>query len=223
MTNNTLVVTDNMATSDKIVTSPETKNFIDVFNSKNEHVYRGYNIVVDKGRLFTLQNTFNFMTDSNLNKRTKPNLWASAFSVGDGAAPANNPFSPIAPNLVDTQLFNRVPFFAENTNRTNTDGDVSKPKYWSNTNIKDFTSVAYVNNASTGEMYYEITLVIDYSECKGKNINELGLYLANHTLSGATVTNKTEFTLFSKITFPSLPNSINDDTDQYTIIYRVYA
>lgn len=216
---NTLHLRDDLKAEDKL----SKKNRIDVFNSAGEHILRGYNIVVDTGRLFSLKNSFQIAGgDLTIGRNNIPLQWASCFSVGDGAAPPNDLSNPSSPLLSDTALANLTPFYAADPARLNEDADIAKPLYWNATDIKDFTNISLVDDG-LGDIYVECTLTIGYSECAGKNINELCLYLATHTVVAEEVTNKANFLMFSRITFPSLPNAVDPNTDEYTIIYRVYA
>ena len=148
----------------------------------------------------------------------------SCFSVGDGAAPLDNLSQPTLPEFSDIELTNKIALYPTDILRLNEEEDILKPKYWQGTNFKDFNSIVYRHDPISQEMFVEITLRIGMSEALGKNINEIGLYMAEHTVDGSDVIlDKTNFKLFSKFTFASLPNSEYEGRDEYTIVYKVYV
>lgn len=219
--NKTIVLDDTLKTTDNYT---KNKNSFSIFNIDNEEIFRGYNVVVDMGRLLNLQNIFKLNIDNSVSLHETPRLFVSCFSIGDGAATLEALSTPVLPSITDEALFNRVPFYAGDLTRIYEEEDDKKPRYWSSTNLKDFTSILYKHDVSTNEMYAEITLRIGMSEALGKNINEVGLYMAEHTIDGTgTITGKTNFKLFSKFTFASLPKSEYPNRDEYTIVYKVYV
>jgi hypothetical protein len=202
----------------------EKRNSFDIYDSNGNKIYTGYNVVVNTGRLYTAQTLFNKSIDNTIGRNNNPNQWVSVFSIGKGGAPSSAPLAPIYPEVTDTELVEKLKFYPEDTTRQYEDNDSSKPRYWNGTDFKDINSLSIVQDSVNNNTYCEMVLKIGFSEAKGEYINEIGVYLADHSLSGTgLITNKTNFILFSRFTFPSLPKSSNDNTDEYTINYRVYC
>lgn len=221
MDDKTIVLDDSLKSTDNFT---QRKNSFTIFAKDGEEVFRGYNVVVDMGRLLNLQNIFKLNVDNSLSLHETPKLYVSAFSIGDGAATLEALSTPVLPSVTDETLFNKVPFYAGDLTRVYEEADDKKPRYWSNTDFKDFTSILFKHDIGSTEMYAEITLRIGMSEALGKNINEVGLYMAEHIVDNTgVVTGKTNFKLFSKFTFASLPKSEYPNRDEYTIVYKVYV
>lgn len=199
----------------------EHRNHIDIFDNNGQFLMRSYNIVVNTGRLLTLSKVFNqnFAT-KGLNG---PNKHVSTFAVGDGGALEESLSSPVSVDLKDRTLYNHLQFRADAHNMTHVDANINAEAYWDNTNYKDIKDIIYTfNNDEDQVMYCEMTLEIAFSECHGKNVNELGLFICDHD---ETTGKKSNFEMFSHISFASLPNmnTENGGGDSYVIKYRVYA
>lgn len=224
----TININDGLRQTDSLskgsLASGPKRNCIDVFNSKNQHIFRGYNVVVNTGRQYTLQSVFNHSVDPSLGRGNLPRQWVSVFRVGDGGATLTDPFVNIQSNVDEVDLASPLIFNQQDTTLTHEEGNLSLPHYWSGTSFKDFTNITYGYDVGTTDMFMEITLKLGQSELLGQKVNELGLYLAEHTLDvDGNITNKTNFKLFSKVTFATLPKSPNLNDDWYTFVYRVYA
>ena len=208
-----IIIDDKINVNEQIETN---RNHIDVFNSSGEHIMRSFNVVVDQGRAYTLLTLMN-MTHvgdfAQIGRAYDPTQYLSVWGCGDGAASVVDPLNPSTPEFNSVELSNPVSFLTPDY----TESPLEELPYW-DLNLKKNFSSAEQKFTPGGKMYIELHLSIEPDECKGSPINEIGLYLASHGGSPA----KDNFKLFSKVTFPSLPNAIGGG-DSYSIIYRVYA
>ena len=228
-----IVLTDSLTLRDKRLTIPEVtehRNFLDIFDSNGHHVLRSFNSVVNSGRLFTLGKVFNRDSYGGLLEDELDGKWVSVWAAGTGGiSPSTN--EPISVELSDIGLSNHQPFIATDSN--NSQSNELGIAYWETgsgekTMYKDFTEVSVFNGTSGNQLLYiEFTLDIEKDELLGKAVSEIATFIAFHTFNGQNeLENKSEFQIFSKITFPALPNTediSNGAGDSYTIKYRVYA
>jgi len=222
MDKQTLILSESAPKDDTIGSTANKKNLFQIFDADNREVARGFNIITLDGRKYNAAKLFDDPTIGTLilNNGTAithdDSFVVSVWGAGSGGAPAESLFSPTEPTINDVILSSPTKFFAEDDTRTNEQGDVAKPKYWDSTYKKDITSTEFKQDSS-GDYYYELTLFVDFSELKGTSFNELGTYM--HEVDGVGV--KSNFFLYSRITFASLPKS-SEGKESYTVLYRIY-
>ena len=213
----------------------EHRNFADIFDSEGNHIMRTFNAVVNTGRLFTLIKVFNLYGSNVKGLNSVPTLqgddrWVSVWAAGKGGIPdPMNPEETAEVAVTETELADQLKFNASNDSFKSVDNLEFTTRYWNATQFKDFEDfLIFDDSADTGVLYFEVALNIDFSEFQGENVNELGLFICKHDKDFEGKDTKEEFEMFSRITFPSLPNATQDPNtllkgDSYTIIYRVYA
>ncbi len=198
------------------------KNELIVLNFKGEQIYRGFNTVVNGGRLYNLQTMSNEDNANSINNKrseNRPNYFMSCFGVGDDGTISNDKSVPKTVAITETELYDKVQFTTEDWN--NQDNNNSKPKYRDNRYKKDFDNVTTVINELTGEIYTEFVFTISELELNGIDINEFGFYLSDLDVSNDT---KSNFKLFSKVTIPTIfKRETGSLESSYTFKYRIYA
>jgi len=140
------------------------------------------NLVVIVGRSWLMQKAFNVDYPGQSVKHE----FLTWFSIGSGGADSSDPFTPIAPNDSDVELFNRTQFGTDPA--LYADGGYKKA----------FTSLEYPDVTSA-----KLVLTVDYGEANGTLVNEIGLFASNSNDPAAA----TDFLLFSHATFPSHPKN----------------
>lgn len=157
-------------------------------------IYKNNNLVVDKdnkivftGRNYLMQRLFNLPYEMGINEKQS---WLPRwFSVGSGGASESAPFQPIWPADEDVELYNLIVLNA-------TPG----PRYTTNGEKKLIDSVEFSSALTT-----KLTMTLDDTDAIDSLINEAGLYV-----SESEEITETEFSLFSHVTFPTIPKSSMD-------------
>jgi hypothetical protein len=207
------------------------------------------NLIVLRGRTFSLEKLFNTTIDSNgVNSGAVPyisdlNRQILGFGVGYGGAPSGDPFSPYSvPPTGDSgvALTQPIPFRLHDTSQSASGNGLLYVPSNEITNYGDLRSVSgsqyhyymklfdsppvWVFNAAANTVYKQILLSISVNDCRttvGHQINELCLYFGRN--SGHDVYNGNVIThpeMFSKITFPT-ENISGSKT--LSIVYNIYA
>ena len=212
-----ILLNDNYKINEEFVNNNEKnvkkRNELLVY-SDDKLLFRGFNKVVNIGRLYNIQtltqaslnsNSSLYMKDNNLN------LYLRCWGAGTGGNVNDDENTPKEVKLDETDLNDPV-VFTEN-NYTNEDNDPNKPAYRDNRKKKDFESVTIYKN-SKEEIYAEIKFSVTKQELNGYQITELGFYLWDGT----------NFYLFSKVNIPVLYKNNTDVLNtSYSFIYRIYA
>lgn len=198
-------------------------NHLVIFNANGDVIGETYNKVVSSGKVETIETMFRVYSISDKygiaydrpDNRTNPR-WISTFGIGSGGAPLSEGNNPYIVNANDTELLSPSIFRKDNTNVGNT-------KYWDNFRKKDFSSV-YLNwDKNTDDIYALLVCELDYNDCKGQTINEIGLYNCNHILdSNGQITGKEKFTLYAKANMVAINKSPLDNQSAFKIAYKVF-
>lgn len=198
------------------------KNYIKIFDKNNNLLITKTNKVVQKFRINLLEQLFHSFTITNGdNSLNFSKDWISVFGVGTGGTPPSEGLNPYIVNPKTEDLSEKLLFTDSIFN--NVDGNINKPHYWDNHTKKDFTNIALRYNQEKDKVYAILLCDLDFTELLGKKINEIGLYLATHELdSEGKILTKSNFRLFSKVNFSTLPKNILPTEDFYRIVYRVY-
>jgi hypothetical protein len=198
-------------------------------------LFKVENLVVQRGRLFTLEKIFDdpltegeIINLKQLTYKSNINREIVFFKVGKGGT-VNGPFIPIEPTASDTNLTDSIPFRTledddldelERPNyclkETTEENEVTINKYYGKRfEITDSVwDVDLVNNLISKK----ITMLVDQVDCRDAEINELGLFFAEIGEGGLIIDNTAE--MFSKITFAS---EIMDGLKTLEFIYTIYA
>lgn len=197
-------------------------NELVIFDENGDEIGRTTNKVVSSGKVETIENLFRIYSISDKNNiqydkpdnRTNPR-WISTFGIGSGGASlseGNNPYI-VDPNA--TELSTPMVF------RTDTNLPVNT--YWDGVKKKNFSAI-YLNwDKSADDIYALLICELDYNDCLGKSINELGLYMCNHILdSNDQIIGKEKFSLYAKANLNAINKSPYLDKSAYRIAYKVY-
>ncbi|MFA7143312.1 MAG: hypothetical protein WC175_04955 [Candidatus Dojkabacteria bacterium] len=225
----------NMQQKDFLKLKDVPKNRV-VFKDKDGNVlFERTNLVVQRGRIFTLERLINRgIGDADINVTDRnfqfdnPNRKLYFFSVGNGGT-AGGPFFPAQPSPTNDDLENKVPFILVEEGESvdvhtyplpptpvgDSDGYFGKgfenPPVFNIDLLEDGDGVDNLVSLN-------INLQIDSNECRNLEINELGLYFAEVDASGAVIPGSAE--LFSRVTFPS---EIMTAEKTLYITYTIYA
>lgn len=146
------------------------------------------NIFVQRGRTFTLEKLFGEAVPTEHYPLQNLNRTINLFRAGSGGAPANDPFSPVAPSPLDTDLSVPEPFRIVDPDDPNTAltpeevGKYHQPQtvdgkthYFAKT--FDATPTWVVNKADN-KIYRSIQLSIEMKDLRDRKINEIGLCIS---------------------------------------------
>lgn len=197
-------------------------NTLTIYNHNGDIIGETTNKVMSYGKVETIENMFRIYSISDKNNiqydrpdnRTNPR-WISTFGVGSGGAPlaeGNNPY------IVDsnaTELSTPMVF--------RTDTNIPANTYWDGVKKKNFRSI-YLNwDKAADDIYATLILELDYNDCLGKTINEIGLYTCNHILDvNDQIIGKEKFTLYAKANLAAINKSPYLDKSAYRITYKVF-
>lgn len=173
---------DSIKTRDKSLLEGHVKIY-----KNNELIVDKDNKIVISGRNYLMQRLFNLPYQSGTNE--KQNWLPRWFSVGSGGASESAPFQPIWPADEDTELYNIIVMDAS-----------GGPRYTINGEKKLIDYVEFSSALTT-----KLTMTLDDTDAVNSIINEAGLYV-----SETEEITETNFSLFSHVTFPSIPKSSMD-------------
>lgn len=207
----------------KELRNEKKNNQLVIFDSNGDPIGQTTNKVVATGKIEQIEALFRQYDISEKHNIVYPRpdnranpRWISVFGVGSGGAPFSEPNNPYNVLSKDTDLS------APATFKANTTG--SKVKYWNNNRKKDFSQI-YLNWDDRNEDIYALLLCeIDYTDCLGQTINEIGLYNASHTLNDSDIiVDKTNFSLYAKANFNAIIKSPQANSSSYKIAYKVFV
>jgi hypothetical protein len=182
----------------------------------------GENLVVFRGRLFTLEKLFSVQLDTTINNSfiRNHNRYVCLWKVGTGGAPLDDPFNPLVVQFSDRDMAAPYPYrklipslgdalTEEETKWYYGKNIVEGPEgdeehyYFKRMNLgTDFIPTWQVDEPNNIVSLMN-TLLIDKLDCRGAKINELGLYIAKISPDPNNPQNVvfTDIELFSRITF----------------------
>lgn len=198
-------------------------NTLTIYDCDGNIIGETTNKVMSYGKVETIENMFRVYDISdkyNIQYDRPDNVtnprWISTFGVGSGGAPlaeGNNPYI-VDPNA--TELSTPMVFRTDTNIPTNT--------YWDNVKKKNFRSIYLYWDKSADDIYANLVLELDYNDCLGKTINEVGLYTCNHTLdSNGQIINKDKFSLYAKANLAAINKSPYLDKSSFRITYKVFV
>lgn len=198
-------------------------NHLVIFNSNGDIIGETFNKVVSSGKVETIENMFRVYSISDKygivydkpDNYTNPR-WISTFGVGSGGAPLSEGNNPYIVNANDTELLSPSNFRKDNMSNSNS-------VYWDNYRKKDFSSI-YLNwDKNTDDIYALLVCELDYDDCKGQTINEIGIYNCNHSLdSNGQIVGKDKFSLYAKANMVAINKSPLDNQSAFKIAYKVF-
>ena len=155
-------------------------------------IYKNNKLLIEKnnhivviGRNWLMQRMFNLPYSLDNQKHTWLPRW---FSVGNGGAANDAPFQPIWPTDNDIDVYNNIVFV---------DSAHSTSRYTINRTKKLIDGVSFASALTA-----KLTMTISYEDCVNEYINEAGLFV-----SPTESSTETNFTMFSHVTFPTIPKS----------------
>lgn len=197
-------------------------NELVLYNENGDIIGRTTNKVVSSGKVETIENLFRIYSISDKNNivydkpdnRTSPR-WISTFGIGSGGASLSEGNNPYIVDSNSTELSTPIIF--------RTDTNIPANTYWDGVKKKNFSAI-YLNwDKSADDIYALLICELDYNDCLGKTINELGLYMCNHVLdNNDQIIGKEKFSLYAKANFNAINKSPYLDKSSYRIAYKVY-
>ncbi len=170
----------------------------EVDGSKRKLIHKS-NLVVYIGREMLAQRAMNV---ANVSVSSDKDDFISWFGAGDGGVRPADPLDPVPPINSDEELSARIMIRSTPSANTYADlnsagGSYPETGYYK----KAFDSVEYENDNLNDDAYLiaKITTTIDATDANGKQLSEAGLFSSDSFTVAAT-----NFTLFARVTFPSL-------------------
>lgn len=152
------------------------------------------NLVLYLGREWIAQRLFN---SNNTAVTSSPGDFIYWVGLGDGGAPAGDPFVPTAPTNTDTGLGNDVMINA--TDGTNGDYRLTPVAGYYKQPI-DSIEFEQDENNSNKYLIVKVTITVGLNNANGYNISEAGLFTAPTSSGGETG----PFTCYARTTFSTL-------------------
>jgi hypothetical protein len=168
-----------------------------------------HNLVLYQGREQLAQRMMNFENSMVISTKDEFVTW---FGLGDGGVLPADPLDPIPPILTDTDLYSLIMINASDSSSADyniVDGDHPQEGYYKH----PFDSIEFEQDSMNDDKWLvvKITTVIGVNDANDYQLSEAGLYTAESSLGGYSG----NFTLFSRVTFPSLVK-----TEDRRIIFR---
>lgn len=175
-----------------------------------EPIIKDDNLIVFDGREWVITSLFG-IDNSNIHPKSDDKIYWVGF--GDGGAPTEDPFNPIAPDQDDSDLENSVMI-----NETESEYGDYRESPVTGYYKKLFSNVQYEQDELNEDKYViaKITITLTSADANDHLINEAGLFIANSNTPGYSG----DFNLFSKVTFQSVSKN---ETRQLVFIWYVYS
>ncbi len=186
------------------------KGYVEIFEKDengNQKLVGKSNLVLYVGREWIAERLVNI---NNPNTTLTKDMFLSWLGVGIGGALISDPLNPISPNSNDTNLTTETNFNATGT----TYADFRGGFYYKH----PFDSITFDQDTANNNKYLiiNITTTIGTDDCNGANINEAGLFLSESVAPAYDG----PFSIFSKITFPTI---VKSDTRQLIFVWYIYV
>lgn len=197
-------------------------NHFVIFDLNGNEICRTKNKVVSSGKIEQIETMFRQydisdkygITYDRPDNKSNPR-WISVFGIGSGGAPLSEGNNPYIVNANDTEL--TAPNVFRNTPLSN-----QTVRYWDNYRKKDFTKIELNWDKSADDIYALLICDLDFDDCKGQTVNELGIYTCTHVYNGDVISTKNNFTLYAKGNFNSINKSPLDNHSAFRIAYKVF-
>lgn len=168
------------------------------------------NLILYLGREWLVSEIFGV---NNENIDAEPNDKIYWFGVGDGGAPEGDPFNPTNPVHTDSVLDSAI-MINESTSEY---GDYRETP--TQGNYKKLLNSVEFEQDELNDNYYLVakaTMVLTSADANGNIINEAGLFTAPDNTGGFNG----RFTIFSRVTFPSISKT---ETRQLVFVWYIYT
>lgn len=170
----------------------------EVDENNNKKLVGKHNLVLYQGREWLTQRMLNFNNPSLLSSKDDFLTW---FGLGDGGVIPGDPFNPSPPVLTDTNLSSEIMMTATDSSAADyhiVDVDHPEEGYYK----IPFDSIEYEQDTLNDDKWVIIKIIttVGISYANDKQLSEAGLFVASSSVGGHSGT----FTLFSRVTFPSL-------------------
>lgn len=170
----------------------------DIDENGNKHFLGKHNLVLYQGREWLAQRMVNF---NNTNLTSTNEEYLCWFGLGTGGVIPGDPFNPSPPVLTDNEL--SAPCMISATDSSAADYNVVDSTHPEEGFYKvPFDSVEFELDPLNDDRYLiiKVTTTIGVGYANEKQLSEAGLYTAASHFGGYSG----NFTLFSRVTFPSL-------------------
>jgi len=165
------------------------------------------NLVVYLGREWLATRIFNV---SNPLVDPEPSEWISWFGVGTGGVLPGDPFDPIPPTNLDTDLDTPVGINATDA----TCGDFHDGFYFKH----PLDNVKFEKDSENEDRYLiiRVEITISNDDANGNNLSEAGLFTAASSSGGYSG----PFHMYARVTFPTITKSV---TRQLLFVWYIYV
>lgn len=177
------------------------KGYVEIYeqlaDGKKQLVGR-HNLVLYLGREWLAQR---IVDKENAAITATKDEYVTWFGLGDGGVIEGDPFDPAPPVITDTELAERIMINA--TDSSAADYHVASVGYPETGYYKiPFDTVDFEQDSLNDDnwLIVKITVTVKVDDANGKQLNEAALYTAESSAGGYSG----NFTLFSRVTFPSI-------------------
>lgn len=164
------------------------------------------NLVLYQGREYLAERLVNI---KNSNVTADPDEFLCWFGAGDGGVDPGDPFVPIVPLSVDTDLASEVAINATDS----TCADYHDGAYYK----RPYDTVEFSRDVVNDNRWLilEITTTLNTEDCNGEQLSEAGLFTAASDAGGYGG----PFNIFARVTFSSI---VKDATRQLIFVWYIY-
>jgi hypothetical protein len=179
--------------------SPE--GYVEIYevdDSGNKKLVGKHNLVLYKGREWLAQRIVNF---NNSNVTSTKDEFISWFGLGDGGVIPGDPLNPSPPTLTDTDLSEQVMITLTDSSAADyhtVDAEHPEEGYYK----IPFDSIEFEQDSLNDDKWLVIRIVttVGATYANDKQLSEAGLFTAESAVGGYSG----QFTIFSRVTFPSI-------------------
>jgi hypothetical protein len=177
------------------------KGYVEVYevtDDGNKQLIGKNNLVLYQGREWLAQRIVN---QNNSNVTSTYQEYLAWFGLGTGGVVGGDPFDPDPPVITDTELNTRIMINATDSSAADyhiVDVDHPEEGYYK----IPFDSIEFEQDALNDDSWLvlKLTINVGVDDANGKQLSEAGLYTATSNAGG----HSGNFTLFSRVTFPSI-------------------
>lgn len=182
------------------------EGFVEIYEQKEDgerKLVGKHNLVLYQGREQLIQRMVNFENPAVSSTKDEFLTW---FGLGDGGVLPADPFDPIPPILTDTGLYSLAMINA--TDSSSADYHTVDPSHPEEGYYKiPFDSVEFEQDSMNDDKWLvvKISTTVGVDDANNYQLSEAGLYTADSSSGGYTG----QFTLFSRVTFPSIIKTVD--------------
>lgn len=181
------------------------QGYVEIYEMKDDgdkQLVGKSNLVVYVGREFIAERIFNVNNASTAGFDNT--FYITWFGLGTGAT--GDPLAPDAPTSVDTDLATVIVI------------DAGDPLNAQSGQKKPFDAVpTFEQDSGNSDMWLitKVTTTISITDANGNNLNEAALYVSDDNSNAAT-----NFSLFSRVTFPTI---VKDASRSLVFVWYIYT